>query len=48
MSEDQDYAFERNEKAGLEVFTATKSGAFKGFIGQFRIGERDEYHDFSF
>jgi hypothetical protein len=48
MSECQDYEFVRNASAGLETFVATKSGAFKGACGQLRIGERDEYHDYSF
>lgn len=48
MSECQDYTFTPNPAARVHVFRRTKTGAYKGQLGQLRIGDRDEYRDFSF
>lgn len=48
MSECQSYTFERDPYAKIEIFRLHKNGAYKGKCGQLRIGERDEYHDYSF
>lgn len=48
MSESQSYTYEPNPKAEILIYRRTKSGAYKGALGQLRIGERDAYHDYSF
>ena len=49
MCESQDYTYERDPTATVEVFRLTKRGwrAPGGGAGLL-IGDRDEYHDFSF
>lgn len=54
MSERQTYSYEPNKTARIEYFTLRKNGAWvrqgedmsDGL--RLRIGERNEYHDFSF
>lgn len=48
FSESQEYSYAPNPKAPLEVFKVNKSGAYRGYLGQLRVGNRDEYHDYSF
>jgi hypothetical protein len=53
MSECQEYRFERDESRSIEWFSMRKNGAFvrcgdSANGTQIRIGERDEYHDYSF
>lgn len=48
MSESQAYTFTPNADAAKEVYRLTKSGGFKGACGSLRIGDRREYHDYSF
>lgn len=49
MSETQNYEFTTDPTASVEIFRKTKSGyRMTGGGASLRIGERDEYHDFSF
>lgn len=50
MSESQDYAYTTLPNATPRVFTLRKDGRWKEQKGQtvLMLGERDEYHDFSF
>jgi hypothetical protein len=48
MSECQSYTFEPDPSQPVEIYRLNKRGAYKGKIGQLRIGERDKYRDFSF
>jgi hypothetical protein len=54
MSESQDYAFTPNPKAAKEVYTKRKNGLWiktgesKGNGTSLHIGQRNEYHDYSF
>lgn len=49
QSEVQDYIFTPDTKAPVEVFRKTKTGyRMAGGGSSLRIGERDEYHDYSF
>lgn len=49
MSECQEYTYERDETAPIEVFRKTKRGYRKAGGGSsLRIGDRQEYHDYSF
>jgi hypothetical protein len=49
MSESQEYAYETDPTAEVEIFRLTKRGYRKAGGGSaLRIGDRDEYHDYSF
>lgn len=53
MSESQDYAYAPDPSAAVEVFTLRANGAYVKRGESMRgtrlvVGERDEYHDFSF
>lgn len=49
MSEVQQYTYEHDETATIEVFRKTKRGWRKAGGGNaLRIGDRSEYHDYSF
>lgn len=50
MSESQEYTYEPNKSAPVEIFRKRKDGGYyrAGYGSQLRIGERDEYHDYSF
>ena len=47
MSESQQYRYERDTDALVLVFRKTKKG-WKGHSGFLRVGDRNEYHDYSF
>jgi hypothetical protein len=48
MSESQEYTYETVPDGARTRYIRDKFGAFKSGGQQLRIGERDEYHDFSF
>jgi hypothetical protein len=48
MSEMQTYEYERDLSGATYTFKRNKQGAFVGSMGQLRIGDRREYHDYSF
>jgi hypothetical protein len=49
MSEMQEHVFEADPTADVEIFRKTKRGWRKAGGGHgLRIGDRDEYHDYSF
>lgn len=49
MSESQDYDYECDPTAAIQIFRRTKRGWRQaGGGGALRIGDRDEYHDYSF
>lgn len=48
MSDAQDYTYAPNPAAPVLVYRLNKRGAYKGPLGQLRIGERCSYHDYSF
>jgi hypothetical protein len=48
MSESQMYRFEPDPSARERSARLTKSGAWKDHGTQIRVGDRNEYHDFSF
>lgn len=48
MSESQEYRYERNPEALIEIFRKTKRGYRGKYNAGLLIGHRDAYHDYSF
>jgi hypothetical protein len=48
MSEMQTYEYTRNLAGATMRFKRNKAGAFVGNSGRLRIGDRRQYHDYSF
>lgn len=50
MSESQEYCYERNPEAGIQVFTRRKNGSYRRLGGNtgLLIGHREEYRDPTF